>query len=318
MTAESHVHTHAFNVGNPWAEKNTARAVLITATMMVIEIAGGYLFNSMALLADGWHMSSHALALGLSLLAYSFSRKLAQDPRFSFGTWKIEILGGYTSAILLLFVAGLMAWQSVDRLITPSAIGYNEAIAIAVIGLIVNLVCARLLHGAHDHHHHGHDHGHHHDHGHDQAHDLNLRAAYIHVISDAATSGLAIFALIGGKLWGASWLDSAMGIVGAILVAVWSVGLLKESGKVLLDAEMNAPVVEEIREVIRTSPVPATITDLHVWRVGRGQYACILALLTAASIDGEYFRKQLQAHEELVHITVEVLRTVADRPESAG
>jgi cation diffusion facilitator family transporter len=309
MTAESQLHSHAFTVGNPWAEKNTARVVLITAIMMVIEISGGYLFNSMALLADGWHMSSHALALGLSLLAYTFSRKLANDPRFSFGTWKIEILAGYTSAILLLFVAGLMAWQSAERLIAPTAIGYNEAIAIAIIGLAVNLGCAWLLHGGH---HHDHDHhGHHHaaSHGHDDhTHDLNLRAAYIHVVSDAATSALAIFALIGGKLWGAVWLDPVMGLVGAVLVALWSLGLLRESGKVLLDAEMNAPVVEEIRDVIRSSPVPATIADLHVWRVGRGQYACILALLTDGEVDGDYFRRQLQVHEELVHITVEILR----------
>lgn len=275
----------------------------------------------MALLADGWHMSSHALALGLSLLAYSFSRKLASDPRFSFGTWKIEVLAGYTSAILLLVVAGLMAYQSIARLIAPTAIAYDEAIAISVIGLIVNLACAWLLKDKHHHHGHGHDHGHDHGHHHHDDHDhhangnagdLNLRAAYIHVISDAATSGLAIFALIGGKLWGASWLDPLMGITGAVLVTAWSVGLLRESGKVLLDAEMNAPVVEEIRDVILASPIPATIADLHVWRVGRGQYACILALLSSANVDGEYFRRQLQVHEELVHITVEVLRSDAD------
>lgn len=314
MTAESHTHSHAFAVGNPWAEKNTARVVLITAIMMVIEIAGGYLLNSMALLADGWHMSSHALALGLSLLAYTFSRKLANDPRFSFGTWKIEILAGYTSAILLLFVAGLMAWQSAERLVAPAAIGYDEAIAIATIGLAVNLACAWLLHGGH-HHDHSHHHGHHHhapSHGHDDhTHDLNLRAAYIHVVSDAATSALAIFALIGGKLWGAVWLDPAMGLVGAVLVALWSLGLLRESGKVLLDAEMNAPVVEEIRDAIRNSPIPADIVDLHVWQVGRRQYACILALKTTGDVDGEYFRKQLQVHEELVHITVEIIRAAA-------
>jgi len=317
MTTENQytAHSHTFSAGNPWAEKNTARVVLITAVMMVVEIVGGYLFNSMALLADGWHMSSHALALGLSLLAYSFSRKLAKDPRFSFGTWKIEVLAGYTSAILLLFVAGLMAYQSIERLVTPSAIGYNEAIAISIVGLVVNLACAWLLKDKHHHHHHGHSHDeHHHDHHHAHGNggDLNLRAAYIHVISDAATSGLAIFALIGGKLWGAVWLDPLMGITGAVLVTVWSIGLLRESGKVLLDAEMNAPVVEEIRDVIQASPIPAAIADLHVWRVGRGQYACILALLTSANVDGDYFRRQLQVHEELVHITVEILRDDAD------
>jgi cation diffusion facilitator family transporter len=301
QTAE-YRHSHTFNTGNPLAEKNTARVVVITIVMMIAEIIAGYTFNSMALLADGWHMSSHALALGLSVLAYSFSRKLANDPRFSFGTWKIEVLAGYTSAILLLGVAALMAYQSIERLVSPSSIRYNEAIFIAVIGLLVNLLCAWLLRG--DHHHHGHQHAHHDDHHHD----LNLRSAYIHVISDAATSALAIFALIGGKLWGASWLDPAMGLAGAVLVAVWSFGLLRDSGQILLDAEMNAPIVEEIKEVISASPIKATITDLHVWRVGKGQYACILGLLTAAVVSADYFRKQLQVHEELVHITVEVVQ----------
>lgn len=295
-------HSHAFNTGNPLAEKNTARVVVITIVMMIAEIVAGYTFNSMALLADGWHMSSHALALGLSVLAYSFSRKLANDPRFSFGTWKIEVLAGYTSAILLLGVAALMTYQSIERLVSPSSIRYNEAIFIAVIGLLVNLLCAWLLRGDHDHGHH-HQHAHHDDHHHD----LNLRSAYIHVISDAATSALAIFALIGGKLWGASWLDPAMGLAGAVLVAVWSLGLLRDSAQILLDAEMNAPIVEEIRQVIDASPIKATITDLHVWRVGKGQYACILELLAASPMSSDYFRQQLQVHDELVHITVEVV-----------
>jgi cation diffusion facilitator family transporter len=303
-------HTHLFNTGNPLAEKNTLRVVVITIVMMIAEIIGGYVFNSMALLADGWHMSSHALALGLSVLAYSFARKLANDARFSFGTWKIEVLAGYTSAILLLGVAALMAFQSVERLLAPSSIAYDEAIIVAVIGLIVNLLSAWLLQGSSHHHHaHGHDHAHdnHHDH-HGHHDDLNLRSAYIHVISDAATSALAIIALFGGKLWGASWLDPLMGLVGAVLVTVWSVGLLRDSGRILLDAEMNAPIVEEIREVVAASPIPAAITDLHVWRVGKGLYACILALHTEADVTADYFRRQLQVHEELVHITVEVVR----------
>jgi len=294
--AAGNCRTPSFDAGNPWAERNTARVVAITVVMMVIEIAAGYLFNSMALLADGWHMSSHALALGLSLLAYSLSRKLANDSRFSFGTWKIEVLAGYTSAILLLCIAGLMAWQSMARLVSPSPIAYGEAIAVATLGLVVNLLCTWLL--GHDHHH---DH-----HGHHHGRDLNLRAAYIHVAADAATSALAIIALVGGKLWGAAWLDPAMGIAGAVLVAVWSTGLLRESAGVLLDAEMHAPIVEEIRDVIRHSPVPASITDLHVWRIGKGRYACILALLTAADTDAAYFRDLLQVHEELVHVTVEL------------
>lgn len=301
-------HTHIFDEGNPLAERNTRWAVALTASMMVAEILGGWAFNSMALLADGWHMSSHALALGLSVLAYNAARRFAQDKRFSFGTWKIEILGGYTSALCLVGVAGLMLYQSIERLISPTPIHYNEAIIIAFIGLIVNLICAWLLKDDHSHHGHSHDHDHGHPHSHPHHHDLNLRAAYLHVIADAATSVLAIIALFGGKLWGANWLDPIMGIVGAILVSVWAWGLLRDSSRVLLDAEMDAPVVAEIHEVIESSPIPATITDLHVWRVGRAQYACIIALTVpeTPNANPDFFRNQLSIHEELVHITLEL------------
>lgn len=201
-------HSHVFDEGNPLAERNTRWAVLLTATMMVVEIIGGWLYNSMALLADGWHMSSHALALGLSVLAYAAARRFAHDTRFAFGTWKIEVLGGFSSAIFLVGVAGLMLYQSVERLIAPTPIRYDQAIAIAVVGLLVNLACAWLLKDGHAHHH---EHGHHHEHdGHAHHHDLNLRSAYLHVLADAATSVLAILALIGGKFWGASWLDPVM------------------------------------------------------------------------------------------------------------
>ena len=296
-------HSHQFHTSNLGAERKTRLAVWLTAVMMVAEIAGGWFFNSMALLADGWHMSSHALALGLSLLAYAAARRYAKDQRFAFGTWKIEILGGYSSALLLLGVAGLMAFQSAERLLTPGPIHYDEAIFIAVIGLAVNLICAWLLRDDHDHHHHGHDH--HHDHGHHH-HDLNLRSAYLHVIADAATSVLAIVALLAGKFWGASWLDPVMGLVGALLVALWARGLLRDTGRVLLDAEMDAPVVEEIREVVAELPVPATITDLHVWRVGKDQYACILSLATRAALSADSVRQALTVHEELAHVTVEI------------
>ena len=304
---DSWQHSHVFDEGNPLAERNTRWVVGITAIMMVVEIAGGWVFNSMALLADGWHMSSHALALGLSVLAYGAARKFAKDARFSFGTWKIEVLAGYTSALLLVLVAGLMFYQSIERLISPSAIHYDQAIAIAAVGILVNLVCAWLLKDGHSHDHvahHSADASDHHSHGHH--HDLNLRSAYIHVIADAATSVLAVLALIGGKYWGASWLDPVMGIVGAVLVAVWAVGLLRDSGRVLLDAEMDAPVVAEIREVIEASPVEATISDLHVWRVGKGMYSCIVSLVTTGDATPDYFKKQLQIHEELVHVSVEV------------
>ncbi len=295
-------HSHHFHQGNPLAERHTRWAMALTAVMMVVEIASGWIFNSMALLADGWHMSSHALALGLSAMAYAAARHYAHDRRFSFGTWKIEVLAGYTSALALVLVAGVMLVQSLQRLLAPQPIHYDEAIAIGVLGLLVNLACAWLLR---DGHHHGHGHGHSHGHaGHH--HDLNLHSAYLHVLADAATSVLAIVALFGGKLWGFDWLDPVMGLAGAGLVAVWAQGLLRDAGKVLLDAEMEAPVVEEIREVIAASPVPARISDLHVWRVGRGDYACIVSLVTASGANPEYFKQQLRVHEELVHITVEI------------
>ena len=293
-------HSHVFDEGNPLAEKNTLLAVMVTAVMMVAEIIGGWYFNSMALLADGWHMSSHVLALGLSILAYRAARYFSGDRRFAFGTWKIEVLAGYTSAISLVAVAVLMAYQSIERLFSPATIHYDEAIGIAIVGLLVNLICAWLLKDDH-HHHHGHEH-----HEHEHHHDLNQRSAYLHVVTDAATSVLAILALIGGKLWGADWLDPVMGLVGAVLVAAWAYGLLRDTGRVLLDAEMDAPVVAEIHEAIAASRVQATITDLHVWRVGKGKYACILALAVSETCDPDYFRKLIAIHEELVHITVEV------------
>lgn len=297
MSTSSHCsHAGRFDAGNPLGERKTMLAMILTAIMMVAEIAGGWYFNSMALLADGWHMSSHALALGLALMAYALARRYAKDARFSFGAWKFEVLGGYTSALFLVAIAALMTWESVTRLLAPRPIHYDEAIFIALLGLLVNLVCAWLLRD--DHHH---AHGHHH-------HDLNQHAAYLHVLADAATSVLAIIALIAGRQWGANWLDPVMGIAGAVLVARWSVGLLKQTGMVLLDAEMDAPVVAEVYEVIAASPVPARIIDLHVWRIGKGSYACVLGLETDGDVDAEFFRRQLQIHEELVHITVEIQR----------
>jgi len=308
------VHEHIFDQGSNAAERGTRLVMWITLAMMVVEIAAGWWFNSMALLADGWHMSSHALAIGLSAFAYSAARKYAKDPRFAFGTWKIEVLAGYTSAVFLLGIAALMAVSSVERIFAPEPIHYREAIVIAVIGLVVNVVCALILgHAHHDHghghHHHGH-HGHGHEHGHGHGHhDLNLKSAYIHVIADAATSVLAIGALAGGWAFGWSRLDPVMGIVGAVLVAVWAKNLIVETGKVLLDREMDAPVVEEIREVVAAASNAgyAKLVDLHVWRVGKQFYSCALSLVTNdPALTPARLREQLGIHEEIVHATIEV------------
>lgn len=305
-TPEHWVHSHHFHQGSLSAARKTRLAVSLTAVMMLVEIIGGWHFNSMALLADGWHMSSHVLALGLSLFAYAAARRLTHDRRFAFGTWKIEILGGYTSAILLLGVVVLMAFQSVERLLSPGPIHYDEAIFIAVVGLVANLWCAWLLRDDRDHSHHDQaDDHYHHPHHHD---DLNLRSAYLHVMSDAATSVLAIIALLAGKYWGAVWLDPVMGLLGAVLVGLWAKRLLRDTARVLLDAEMDAPVVEEIHQVIAALPVPATITDLHLWRVSQDQYACLITLAAVGALDADSVRQALSVHAELVHVTVEINR----------
>jgi cation diffusion facilitator family transporter len=308
------IHDHVFDQGSQAAERGTRMVMWITAVMMVIEIGAGWWFNSMALLADGWHMSSHALAIGLSAFAYSAARRYAKDPRFTFGTWKIEILAGYTSAVLLIGIAALMAFSSIERFFAPQPIHYRDAIVIAVVGLLVNIVCAVILGGAHhhggaDHHHHGHHHEHHHDHGDEHHHDLNLKSAYIHVITDAATSVLAIVALAGGWVYGWAWLDPMMGIVGGVLVALWAKNLIADSGKVLLDREMDAPVVAEIRDAVEgcASAGPTRLVDLHVWRVGRQSYSCALSVVTHdPGLTASTIRRQLAVHEEIVHATIEV------------
>jgi len=299
-------HVHVFDLHNPVAERRTRQVMWLTAAMMVVEIVAGTLFGSMALLADGWHMSSHALALGVSAGAYALARRHAQDPRFTFGTWKIEVLGGYTSAVFLLGVAAYMGFESVKRLVAPTPIHFDQAIPIAVIGLVVNVVSAWLLSSGARHDHQaapaGHDHAPHKHH-----HDLNLRSAYMHVIADAATSVLAIGALVGGRYLGASWLDPVMGIAGMLLVGRWALGLLRDTGRVLLDAEMDAPVVAEVRQAVSSLREPATLRDLHVWRVGKGKYACIVSIETDAEFAAVEVRRQLAAHDELVHVTVEVV-----------
>src|SRR5512133_1062350 len=307
-------HDHVFDTGNIAGERGTRLVMWITAAMMVAEIAAGWFYNSMALLADGFHMSSHAVAIGLSAFAYAAARRHSGDERFAFGTWKIEVLGGFASAVFLLVVVGLMLVGSVDRLLSPQPIHYREAILIAVVGLVVNAVCAWILGAAHHHpgEHaaagHGHDHalapahGHHH-------HDLNLRSAYVHVIADAATSVLAIVALAGGWLYGWAWLDPAMGIVGAVVVAVWAKRLIADTGKVLLDREMDHPVVDEIRVAIEENGRAGDthIADLHVWRVGKAKYACAVSVVTHdATLTPDIVRRWISVHEEVVHSTIEI------------
>ena len=297
-------HDHVFDKSNRAAERGTRAVVWITAAMMLVEIAAGWWFNSMALLADGLHMASHAAAIGLSAFAYAAARHYARDARFAFGTWKIEVLAGFASAIILLGIAALMIFGAVERIIEPKDIHYQEALIVAGLGLLVNFVCAAILGKAH---HHEHDHAEHHDH--DQHHDLNLKSAYTHVIADAATSVLAIVALAGGWIYGWAWLDPVMGVIGAALVALWSKNLIVETGKVLLDREMDHPVVTEIREAVESGAEAGNtrIADLHVWRVGKRSYACALSVVTHDSaMTPEMLRKQLRRHEEIAHATIEI------------
>ncbi|PCK85217.1 cation transporter [Rhizobium sophoriradicis] len=312
---------HAVNERRVWL------VIALTAVMMVAEITAGTAYGSMALVADGWHMSTHASALLISALAYLFARRQARNPRFTFGTGKLGDLAGFASAIILALIALLMAWESWLRLANPVPIGFAQAIAVAVIGLAVNLASAWLLaggghdhghhahhgHGHHGHDHHGHSHRGHHDHGHGHhAHhgktgDNNIRAAYLHVVADALTSVLAIAALTLGSLYGWLWLDPIMGIVGGLVIANWSWSLMKSSGGVLLDVVPHGETLPvDIREAIETEE--DRITDLHVWQVGPGHHAAIVAVLTSEPRDPAFYKARLSALSELSHVTVEVTR----------
>lgn len=271
---------------------NIKRSILVLSisfTVMVVEILGGYAFNSMALLADGWHMGTHTIAIGITVLAYLYAKNKANDPSFAFGTWKVEILGAYTSALLLIFVGLTMGYESIERLFNPKTIDYGYAIATALIGLLVNALSALILgHHSHDHHH-GHTHTVSHSHGHGRADDsdnkspletdLNLKAAYIHVITDAITSLLAIIALIAGLLFDWNWMDPLMGIVGSILVLLWSRSLIKQTTSILIDSGAQDETSETLRGKIKHLVTDVRdIQDLRIWRTSNSHYACIIKI----------------------------------------
>ena len=301
-------HSHDFGTDREQrAERRTRWVVALAFVTMVIEITAGWLTGSMALLADGWHMASHVGALGLAAFAYAFARRHAGDARYTFGTGKVTALAGYSSALLLGAVALWMAWDSVHRLVAPVEVHYVEAMAVAVLGLVVNLASAWLL--DHDHHHdHEHDH-HHHEHV-----DHNLRAAYLHVLADALTSVLAIAALAGGLVFGWRFLDPLMGIVGALLIGRWAVGLARDSAGMLLDAEDHGHVAEDIRHIVEAIP-DHEVADLHVWRVGPASRACIVSLVSHTPLAVEDYRQRLSAIEGLDHVTVEINHCRVCRPE---
>lgn len=302
------LHSHDFAPDSHGAERRTRMVIVLTGAMMVAEIAAGLIFGSMALLADGWHMSTHVAAFLITALAYHFSRRHARDPRYSFGTGKMGVLGGFASAIVLALIAVLMAGESIHRCFAPQPIRFNQAIGVAVVGLVVNLLCAWLLK---DEPHHHHDHHHHHGPESSRAdgtshQDLNLRAAYLHVLADALTSVTAIVALTAGKYAGWAWLDPVMGIVGSGVVSVWAYGLLRETGGILLDrTPESSDLPVELRRAVEGDG-KARVCDLHVWQLASGKFAAIVSLAAVDPLPVEHYAALFQEHEELVHVTVEV------------
>jgi cation diffusion facilitator family transporter len=306
-------HSHNYlSASHDADERRTRYVVLLTAVMMVVEIVAGILTGSMALLADGIHMATHAGALGVAAFAYSFARKHADNPQFTFGTGKVGDLAGFASALVLAIFAAGIAVESIQRLVDPQAIAYGEAIWIAVVGLLVNLASAWLLGGHHHHHGHGHGHDHGHDH-HDHAHaDNNLRSAYFHVLADALTSLLAIAALLAGRYLGWAWLDAVMGLVGALVIGRWSWTLLRDTAAVLVDAEAGPARYSEVREAVQDDDT--AVTDLHIWRIGPGKYAALVSLVASAPREPSEYAARLAIHKEYVHVTVEVHQCLGDHP----
>lgn len=288
-------HRHEFSIHNAKGERRTLYVLILTAITMVVEIIAGSVYGSMALLADGWHMGTHVAAFLIAIFAYRYARKNANNPAYSFGTGKVNVLGGFASAIALAVVALVMLVESLHRFVDPQAILFNQAIIVASIGLLINIVSAFLLK---DDHHHGHDHEHHH-------HDHNLRAAYMHVLADAMTSLLAIIALLFGKYFGWNWLDPLMGIVGAIIITRWSIGLLKQTSPTLLDASIEQEYQQKIRETIEQDS-DNQISDIHIWRIAANHYAAIIAIVTHTPNSTEHYKALLSEFHKLSHITIEV------------
>jgi cation diffusion facilitator family transporter len=307
------IHRHVF-LGEAHArnERSTWAVIVLCGVMMVAEIAGGALFGSVALIADGLHMSTHAGALLLAALAYTYARRHAEDARFTFGTGKLGDLAGYTSAIILAMIALLIGYEAVRRLFAPVPIDYAEAVAIAGVGLLVNLASAWLLGADHGHAHHAHEHDH--DHGHDDhdhqhhhhhAHrDHNLRAAFVHVMADAAVSVLVIAGLALAWGFGWNWMDPVAGLVGAVVIANWSWGLIRATGAILLDMNPDPRATEAIRRAIEAEG--DRLADLHLWRLGPGHFGAIVSVVTSAARDSAFYRARLSSLAGLSHLTVEV------------
>ncbi|MDN4503547.1 CDF family Co(II)/Ni(II) efflux transporter DmeF [Alteromonadaceae bacterium BrNp21-10] len=300
-------HSHDFGMDNQQGASRVKIVFWLTTIIMLLEITAGTWSGSMALLADGWHMGTHSAAFLITLFAYSYAQKHAHNRGFSFGTGKVNYLGGFASAVALAIVALMMIVESLQRLIEPQTIHFNEAIAVAVIGLVVNVVSVLVLHDDHHHHHHEHDdNGHdaeHHKHGHQ---DHNMKAAYFHVLADTLTSLLAIVALLAGKYFGWIWMDAVVGIVGAVVIAKWSIGLIKESGDVLLDKTVHSGAIDKIVDDFNNAN-NTSIEDIHFWKLGTSHNAAILSVVSAKPLAVDDYKQLLLNHlPHLSHVTIEV------------
>ena len=310
LSVPAHEHVFGQDRRRP-GETRTLTVVVVTAAMMAVEIVAGLFFGSMALLADGLHMGSHAVALGISVFAYSYARRHAFDERFNFGTGKVNSLSGFASAILLALFAMVMIWESGVRFFNPVAIAFNQAILVAALGLLVNGASVWILGvEGHEHEEEVHSHGgkmhvHPHEHGHGHGHDHNLRSAYLHVLADALTSVLAIVALCSGKYLGWNWMDPVMGMVGGVMVAIWAKGLIVSTARVLLDMRTAPALSGAVRECLEYDG-KTLVTDLHLWTIGPGIHAAAIALATPAPEPPEQYRQRIPETTGIVHITIEV------------